>query len=94
MRFGIREAVQDDFAAMAEVVSRRFARLANEDAHVREVIDEHQDKMGAHMRLISQFMFWLAAMNAALLTSTAAIANIFIAAPRGDLHLTLGSSPG
>ena len=50
-----------------------FARLANEDAHVREVIDEHQDRMGAHMRLISQFMFWLAAMNAALLTSTAAI---------------------
>ena len=50
-----------------------FARLADEDAYVREVIDEHQDAMGAHMRLISQFMFWLAAMNAALLTGTAAI---------------------
>jgi ATP-binding cassette subfamily B multidrug efflux pump len=50
-----------------------FARMAHEDAHVREAIDEHQDAMGAHMRLISQFMFWLAAMNAALLTSTAAI---------------------
>ena len=50
-----------------------FARLADEDAYVREVIDEHQDAMGAHMRVISQFMFWLAAMNAALLTSTAAI---------------------
>jgi ATP-binding cassette subfamily B multidrug efflux pump len=50
-----------------------FARMAHEDAHVKEVIDEHQDAMGAHMRLISQFMFWLAAMNAALLTSTAGI---------------------
>ena len=50
-----------------------FARMAHEDAHVKEVIDEHQAAMGAHMRLIAQFMFWLAAMNAALLTTTAAI---------------------
>ena len=50
-----------------------FARLADEDAYVREVVDEHQDAMGRHMRVISQFMFWLAAMNAALLTGTATI---------------------
>jgi ATP-binding cassette subfamily B multidrug efflux pump len=50
-----------------------FARLADEDAYVREVIDEHQSAMAAHTRVISQFMFWLAAMNAALLTSTAAV---------------------
>jgi ATP-binding cassette subfamily B multidrug efflux pump len=50
-----------------------FARLSDEDAYVREVIDEHQQAMGAHTRLISQFMFWLSAMNAALLTGTAAI---------------------
>ncbi len=50
-----------------------FARLADEDAYVREVIDEHQSAMGAHTRLISRFMFWLSAMNAALLTGTAAI---------------------
>jgi ATP-binding cassette subfamily B multidrug efflux pump len=50
-----------------------FARLADEDAYVREVLDEHQDKMAAHTRLISQFMFWLAAMNAALLTGTATV---------------------
>jgi len=50
-----------------------FARLADEDAYVREVIDEHQVAVGAHMRLISQFMFWLSAMNALLLTGTAAI---------------------
>jgi ATP-binding cassette subfamily B multidrug efflux pump len=50
-----------------------FARLADEDAYVREVIDEHQAAIGAHMRLISQFMFALALMNAALLTGTAVI---------------------
>ncbi len=50
-----------------------FARLSDEDAYVREVIDEHQAAIGAHMRVISQFMFWLSAMNALLLTGTAAI---------------------
>jgi ATP-binding cassette subfamily B multidrug efflux pump len=50
-----------------------FARISDEDAYVREVIDEHQNAMGAHMRLISQFMGVLAIMNAALLTGTAAV---------------------
>jgi ATP-binding cassette subfamily B multidrug efflux pump len=50
-----------------------FARLADEDAYVREVIDEHQAALGAHMKLTSKFMFVLAVMNAALLTGTAAI---------------------
>jgi ATP-binding cassette subfamily B multidrug efflux pump len=50
-----------------------FARLSDEDAYVREVVDEHQRAIAAHMRLISQFMFALAVMNAALLTGTAAI---------------------
>src|SRR5262245_9676132 len=50
-----------------------FARLADEDAYVREVIDEHQAAIAAHMKLISQFMFALALMNAALLTGTAVI---------------------
>ena len=50
-----------------------FARLADEDAYVREVIDEHQEAIAAHMRLISKFMFALALMNAGLLTGTAAI---------------------
>jgi ATP-binding cassette subfamily B multidrug efflux pump len=48
-----------------------FARLADEDAYVREVIDEHQDAVAAHMRLISKFMFSLSVMNAFLLTFTA-----------------------
>src|SRR5262249_55754365 len=50
-----------------------FARLADEDAYVREVIDEHQGAVSAHMQLISQFMFCLSAMNAALLTGTATV---------------------
>src|SRR5688572_6686349 len=50
-----------------------FARLADEDAYVREVLDEHQAAVAAHMRLITQFMFCLAVMNAGLLTGTAAI---------------------
>jgi ATP-binding cassette subfamily B multidrug efflux pump len=50
-----------------------FARLADEDAYVREVIDEHQGAIARHMRLISQFMFALAVMNALLLAGTAAI---------------------
>jgi len=41
-----------------------FAKLADEDAHVREVIDDHQAAMGRHMRLITQFMIWLSIMNA------------------------------
>jgi ATP-binding cassette, subfamily B, multidrug efflux pump len=50
-----------------------FARLADEDAYVREIVDEHQAAIGAHMRLITQFMFALSVMNALLLTGTAAI---------------------
>src|SRR5438876_6964170 len=50
-----------------------FARLADEDAYVRETVDEHQGAIAAHMRLITRFMFCLTAMNAALLVSTAGI---------------------
>jgi ATP-binding cassette subfamily B multidrug efflux pump len=50
-----------------------FARLADEDAYVRESLDDHQAAMSRHMQVITRFMFWLTAMNAALLVSTAAI---------------------
>jgi ATP-binding cassette subfamily B multidrug efflux pump len=50
-----------------------FARLADEDAYVRESIDEHRAAMGRHMNLITRFHFCLTAMNAALLVGTAAI---------------------
>jgi len=50
-----------------------FSRAADEDAYVREAVDEHQVAVAAHMRLAARFMFVLTLMNAALLTSTAAI---------------------
>ena len=50
-----------------------FAKLADEDAYVREVIDEHQCAIAAHMRIISRFIFVLSRMNALLLVGTAAI---------------------
>jgi ATP-binding cassette subfamily B multidrug efflux pump len=50
-----------------------FARARDEDAYVREVIDEHQAAMSAHTRLITKFMVTLAAMNALLLVATAGI---------------------
>ncbi|MFO1311225.1 MAG: ABC transporter ATP-binding protein [Burkholderiales bacterium] len=50
-----------------------FARARDEDAYVREVIDEHSAAIAAHMRLITRFMGMLAVMNAALLVATAAI---------------------
>ncbi|MCC6609477.1 MAG: ABC transporter ATP-binding protein [Burkholderiales bacterium] len=71
MRSHVMARVVDSYTNILTV--KLFARLADEDAYVREVIDEHQGAMAAHMRLISQFMFALAVMNAALLTGTAAI---------------------
>src|SRR3954464_9764805 len=50
-----------------------FARLADEDAYVRESIDDHQGAMGRHMQLITQFHFSLTVMNAMLLVATATI---------------------
>ena len=50
-----------------------FARARDEDAYVREVIDEHTGAIAAHMRLITTFMTTLSALNALLLVSTAAI---------------------
>jgi ATP-binding cassette subfamily B multidrug efflux pump len=50
-----------------------FARTRDEDAYVREVVDEHTLAIAAHMRLITTFMGTLSALNALLLVSTAAI---------------------
>jgi ATP-binding cassette subfamily B multidrug efflux pump len=50
-----------------------FARASDEDAYVREVIDDHTGAIAAHMRLITTFMTTLSALNALLLVSTAAI---------------------
>jgi len=71
VRSHVMARVVDSYTNILSV--KLFARLADEDAYVREVIDEHQDAIAAHMKLISQFMFALSVMNAVLLTGTAAI---------------------
>ena len=50
-----------------------FARATDEDAYVRESIDEHGEAMRRHMRVMTRFHFLLTAMNAGLLVATAAI---------------------
>jgi ATP-binding cassette subfamily B multidrug efflux pump len=50
-----------------------FARAREEDAYVREAIDGHRDKIAAHMRMTTLFMFTLTVLNALLLVGTAAL---------------------
>ena len=50
-----------------------FARVGDEDAYVREVLDEHQTAIARHMRMTSRFMFTLQSLNAVLLVSTSVI---------------------
>ncbi|MBX3635302.1 MAG: ABC transporter ATP-binding protein [Rubrivivax sp.] len=50
-----------------------FARARDEDAYVREVIDEHTGAIARHMRQTTRFMGTLAVLNALLLVGTAAI---------------------
>jgi ATP-binding cassette, subfamily B, multidrug efflux pump len=76
-----RESSERRSLVMARVVDsytniltvKLFARLADEDAYVRESVDEHQQVMGQHMGVITRFQFGLTALNAALLVGTAAI---------------------
>jgi len=50
-----------------------FSKMVDEDAYVREVLDEHQDAISRHMRMTSRFMFTLQSLNAMLLVSTTVI---------------------
>lgn len=50
-----------------------FSKLVDEDAYVREVLDQHQDAISRHMRMTSRFMFTLQSLNALLLVSTTVI---------------------
>ncbi len=50
-----------------------FSRARDEDAYVRNSLNEHTVAIAAHMRLITQFMTSLSVMNALLLVSTGAI---------------------
>jgi ATP-binding cassette subfamily B multidrug efflux pump len=76
-----RESSERRSLVMARVVDsytniltvKLFARLADEDAYVRESLDVHQKAMRAHMSVITRFQIGLTALNAALLVGTAAI---------------------
>jgi len=48
-----------------------FARSRDEDAHVRESLDEHAKRMQAHMRWSTLFVFSLALINILLVAGTA-----------------------
>ena len=48
-----------------------FSRARDEDAYVREAIDEHRGKIAAHMRMTTRFMFTLNVLNVMLLVGTA-----------------------
>jgi ATP-binding cassette subfamily B multidrug efflux pump len=81
MRDLARESSEARSLVMARVVDsytnvltvKLFARLADEDAYVRESVDDHRAAMSRHMRLITRFHFCLTVMNATLLVATAAI---------------------
>ncbi len=50
-----------------------FSKMVDEDAYVREVLDQHQEAISQHMRMTSRFMFTLQSLNALLLVSTTVI---------------------
>jgi ATP-binding cassette, subfamily B, multidrug efflux pump len=71
LRSAVMGRVVDSYTNILTV--KLFARARDEDAYVRDVIDEHTVAIAAHMRLITTFMTTLSALNAMLLVSTAAI---------------------
>jgi ATP-binding cassette, subfamily B, multidrug efflux pump len=70
-RSAVMGRVVDSYSNILTV--KLFARATDEDAYVRESLYEHRDRIAAHMRLITIFMFVLSMMNALLLVSTTAI---------------------
>ena len=71
LRSAVMGRVVDSYTNILTV--KLFARARDEDAHVRDVIDEHTGAIAAHMRVTTRFMGTLAVMNALLLVGTAAI---------------------
>ncbi len=50
-----------------------FSRARDEDAYVREVIDQHRGAISQHMRLVTRFITTLVILNASLVVGTAAV---------------------
>ncbi len=70
-RSAVMGRVVDSYSNILTV--KLFARTRDEDAYVRESIDEHRVRIADHMRMITGFMFTLTMMNALLLVGTAGI---------------------
>jgi ATP-binding cassette subfamily B multidrug efflux pump len=71
LRSAVMGRVVDSYTNILTV--KLFARARDEDAYVRETLDEHTLAIAAHMRLTTQFMATLSTMNALFLVSTATI---------------------
>ena len=71
LRSAVMGRVVDSYTNILTV--KLFARARDEDAYVRETLDEHTVAIAAHMRLTTQFMATLSTMNALFLVSTATI---------------------
>jgi ATP-binding cassette subfamily B multidrug efflux pump len=61
-----------------------FSRASDEDAYVREAVDDHTAAIATHMRLITKFATTLSLLNALLLITTSAIGIMLWV--RGDLE--------
>lgn len=92
MRDLSRNSSERESAVMGRVVDsytniltvKLFSRTSDEDAYVREAIDDHTGAVAAHMRLITKFTTTLAVLNALLLVATSAIGILLWA--RGELE--------
>jgi ATP-binding cassette subfamily B multidrug efflux pump len=71
MRSLVMARVVDSYTNIQTV--KLFARMADEDAYVRESIDEHGAAMRRHMRVLTAFFSLLTTLNTLLLVGTAAI---------------------
>jgi ATP-binding cassette subfamily B multidrug efflux pump len=61
-----------------------FSRASDEDAYVREAVDDHTAAIARHMRLITKFTTTLSLLNALLLISTSVVGIMLWV--RGDLE--------
>jgi ATP-binding cassette subfamily B multidrug efflux pump len=71
MRSIVMARVVDSYSNILTV--KLFARIADEDAFVRESVDDHQAAMTRHQAYTAKIMFVLTLLNAALLVGTAAV---------------------
>jgi len=72
MRSTLTGRVVDSYTNILTV--KLFARARDEDAFVREAVDQHTEKFRDQTRMITGYVSLLMAMNAALIVSTASLA--------------------